>query len=110
MSQFFEWEETQAAKKIRNLPAYRKWKLAVLARDGRACQGCGSHSTSSNPLHVHHLQSFASILAEHRPINVDEAESYAALWDINNGITLCGECHRKTHTLGVEPSELVKAS
>lgn len=97
-----EWEEAQAANVIRSLSAYRKWRQAVLARDGRACQDCRAHSTFDNPLHVHHLQSFASILAEHRPIKVDEAERYAALWDTDNGITLCADCHRKAHASQAE--------
>jgi len=92
-----EWEETQAAKVIRSLPAYRKWRLAVLARDGRACQNCGTHSTFDNPLHVHHLRSFASILADYRPVSVEQADNYSALWDTDNGVTLCGDCHRDAH-------------
>lgn len=96
-SQRLQWEEAEAAKVIRSLPAYRKWRLAVLRRDGRACQECGAHSTTENPLHVHHLQSFAAILAEYRPINVDDAQRYAALWDSDNGVTLCAVCHRQAH-------------
>lgn len=92
-----EWEETEAAKVIRSLPAYRRWRLAVLRRDKRACRECGSHSTSANPLHVHHLRSFAEVLAEYRPISVDDANDYAALWDTDNGITLCADCHREAH-------------
>lgn len=94
-----EWEEVEATKIIRRLPAYRQWRKAVLRRDNRRCQQCGAESTFKNPLHVHHLLSFASILAECRPIRVDEAERYTALWDTDNGITLCAGCHRKAHTI-----------
>ena len=92
-----EWEETEAAKVIRSLPAYRKWRQAVLKRDGRACQECGAHSTCDNPLHVHHLLAFSEILTMYRPVTAEDAERYAALWDVGNGVTLCGECHREAH-------------
>lgn len=92
-----EWEEARAAEAIRSLPAYRRWREAVLERDGRVCQQCGIDYSRSNPLHAHHLLSFAEILANYRPINVDEAEAYALLWDVDNGVTLCGECHRAAH-------------
>jgi 5-methylcytosine-specific restriction endonuclease McrA len=75
----------------------------VLGRDGRACQDCGAHSTFENPLHVHHLLPFAEILAEHRPISVEQAESYSALWDVDNGVTLCSECHRTAHATDSRP-------
>jgi DNA-binding CsgD family transcriptional regulator len=100
------WEEAEAAKVIRGLPAYRTWRLAVLGRDGRACQDCGAHSTIENPLHVHHLQAFAEILAEYRPISAEQAESYDALWDLDNGITLCADCHRSAHAKEHSPGPI----
>jgi DNA invertase Pin-like site-specific DNA recombinase len=92
-----EWEETEAAKVIRNLPAYRKWRQTVLARDGRACQDCGAHSTFNNPLHVPHLRPYIEILTDYQPISVEQAEEYAALWDVDNGLTLCEGCHWDAH-------------
>ncbi len=93
-SRVLEWEETRAAYAIRRLPVYRRWREAVLKRDGHACRHCGS----ADFLHVHHLLPFVDLLAEHRPINVDDAERYSALWDVDNGVTLCGDCHRTAHS------------
>jgi hypothetical protein len=92
-----EWDDAEVARVVRSLPAYRRWRLAVLRRDGRACQECGAHSSFENPLHVHHLRSFVEILAEYRPISVEQAEGYDALWDVDNGVTLCADCHREAH-------------
>jgi 5-methylcytosine-specific restriction endonuclease McrA len=59
----------------------RTWRQKVLERDGHACQTCGSRSD----LHAHHLQ---------------EYEGTPNLrWEVSNGTTLCGECHRLTHRL-----------
>lgn len=92
-----KWEDSEAARVIRRLPAYRQWRANILQRDGRVCTECGAHSTRDNRLHVHHIFSFSQILAEHRPITVEDAESYALLWDTDNGITLCDHCHRRAH-------------
>jgi hypothetical protein len=43
-----------------------------------------------------YLRSSAEIPAEYRPISVD-ANNYAALWDTDNGIALCANCHREAH-------------
>jgi DNA-binding CsgD family transcriptional regulator len=93
----FEWNDTEAARVIRGLPAYRRWRVAVLRREGRACQECGARSSFANPPHVHHLRSFAEILAEYLPISVEQTEGYDALRDVDNGVTLCARCHRSAH-------------
>lgn len=66
-------------RKIRNSPAYRKFKKSVLKRDGKTCQYC----TSQTKLHVHHIKPFAKFPK--------------LRFDINNGITLCQKCHIKLH-------------
>ena len=59
---------------------YRKWRENVLKRDNYTCQKCGIFNKNLN---VHHLKSFAKF-KELR-------------YEINNGITLCIDCHRKIH-------------
>ena len=55
------------------------WRGAVFGRDGYTCQKCGNKSK----LHPHHIKNFAQ---------------YPELrFAINNGITLCRECHIKFH-------------
>lgn len=62
----------------------RLWRKAVLARDGYACQDCGS----DQGLEAHHIKPWAD---------------YPGLrFDLDNGIALCTECHKATHRTGGE--------
>lgn len=58
---------------------YRKWRKDVFERDGYKCQRCGSENCY---LTAHHIKSFA-----HYP---------ELRYDLNNGQTLCEDCHKDT--------------
>lgn len=60
---------------------YRKWRTAVLDRDGRMCRAdnCGAKTK----LHAHHI--------------VRWVDSVELRLDVDNGVTLCASCHRKQH-------------
>lgn len=61
----------------RNTPEHRQWRRDVLQRDGGTCRVCEEHGNS----HVHHI----------KPL-----EKYPDLaTEIDNGITLCGNCHTR---------------
>jgi hypothetical protein len=61
-------------------------------------------STQMNPkcsvmgcfLEAHHLEQFKIILMLYGIKNLKEARECSKLWDIDNGQTLCIECHNKT--------------
>ena len=57
----------------------RRWRIAVFARDGYACQTCGAKGR----IHAHHVQPFATVPA--------------LRFDVANGQTLCESCHGKVH-------------
>ena len=58
---------------------YREWRQAVLGRDNKKCIKCGSKSK----LEAHHIKEFCK---------------YKELrFAVDNGITLCNECHKKLH-------------
>lgn len=60
-------------------PFIKLWRIGVYKRDYYTCQMCGKHG---GKLHAHHIKSWKDF-PELR-------------FDLDNGITLCAECHRKT--------------
>lgn len=73
-------EENQ---KIRNGKEIRSWRKSVFERDGFTCQKCGKKRTEDNRIRLdaHHIKPFAKFPD--------------LRFDVNNGLTLCGECHGK---------------
>jgi hypothetical protein len=74
--------------KIRGLAEYRDWRTAVFERDNYTCQECGARSGKGKKvfLNADHIKRFSE---------------YPELrFNINNGRTLCVDCHRKTPTYG----------
>lgn len=63
-------------------PRYKAWRLAVFKRDGFRCQSCGFTGDKYNPLQAHHL---------HSQYNFPKLKFL-----VENGMTLCLKCHRKT--------------
>jgi len=92
---------------IRTSGAYYKWVCTVLRRDNYICQECGSDSSR---LEVHHTITFAELfrefLNEHNQFSPFEDEEsllelssdWRPFWDLENGITLCKECHSEKGT------------
>lgn len=65
---------------IRSSVDYKNWRRAVYERDDYTCQKCGKRKE----LEAHHLKPFAL---------------YPWLvFDVDNGQTLCRDCHKKTDT------------
>jgi hypothetical protein len=84
---------TQLNRVIRDRFEYHSWVSAVMTRDNWTCQTCGKRG---GKLHAHHKKGFALIIKENNIKTIEEAINCAELWDINNGITLCVECHKET--------------
>jgi len=95
-------------KLIREIKNYVYWKEACLERDNYTCKNCGN--TIFEELEVHHcnrqfsdiLESFLREYDQFSPIEDKEtlirlATKYKPFWDINNGITLCKDCHNEEH-------------
>ncbi|MDA2921699.1 HNH endonuclease [Patescibacteria group bacterium AH-259-L07] len=73
---------------------YRQWRLNVLIRDNFTFQECEQKETN---LIAHHIKSFDQIIEEYDIKTLDESLECEELWDINNGITFCKNCHKKVH-------------
>jgi len=73
---------TPANKIIRKSAKYDLWRMSVFIKDDRACVWCGSRKD----IEADHIQPFALF-----PV---------LRFAIDNGRTLCHDCHRKTVTYG----------
>lgn len=71
---------TNERHRIRESALYKKWRVQVFERDKYICQSCGK---IGGKLNAHHIKPF-SVYPELR-------------LDIDNGITLCKECHIELH-------------
>ena len=72
------WEKTD--KDIRKSKAYSDWRKSVFERDDFTCAICGHRG---GELNAHHIKPFAKYPEDR--------------FDVDNGITLCKECHKQVH-------------
>ena len=71
---------TPEYEKARKRKEMRLWRESVFTRDNWTCQKCGK---KGGELNAHHLRPFA----KYKELRTS----------IENGITLCRECHKKIH-------------
>ena len=94
-----EGRKTPFYKLLKVSQEYSQWRKKVFERDGWKCQRCNN----SGILNVHHKTPFAILYKQIFDKNktIEElfiiAKGFNKLWDINNGITLCVNCHKKEH-------------
>jgi 5-methylcytosine-specific restriction endonuclease McrA len=66
--------------KIRMGIEFRLWRESVFARDNYTCQKCSQKGGKLNPHHIFNFSTYLDLR-----------------FAIDNGITLCKECHREFH-------------
>lgn len=98
MENHWNWQggKTTICLQIRGHFKYRQWRSDVFERDEFVCQKCGAKSGQGKAvfLEAHHLKSFNDILKEYKIKVLEDALNCEELWNINNGLTLCKNCHR----------------
>lgn len=90
---------------LRKIPEYKKWSRDVLEKDIFTCQKCDN---VGGRLVAHHKKSFMSIIRKNNICNLQDALNCKELWSIDNGQTLCVDCHKLTNNYGSK-GHLVKA-
>lgn len=79
---FWKGGKTKESDLIKRGSEYKSWRLKVFIRDNFICQNCGKQKN----LEAHHIK---------------EQSFYPELiFDVDNGITLCHECHKLTDNYG----------
>jgi hypothetical protein len=84
---------TKFATMLRNIKQYQEWRSDIFERDNWTCQTCQKRGCY---LEVHHLKELVKILRENNIKTFDEARKCQELWNRNNGVTLCRDCHNLT--------------
>jgi hypothetical protein len=78
---------------IRAMSEYKKWRSEVFTRDNWTCRTCGKNE---GYVTVHHIKSVRQIIIDNDLKNIINARNCKELWNTDNGITLCEECHSHT--------------
>lgn len=89
-----EFYKASLRQKIENTYQYRQWRSDVFTRDKFTCQEC---MIRGGTLNCHHIEKFSDIINKYNILTVEDAFEYSELWNINNGITLCQQCHEEIH-------------
>ncbi len=101
-----QWKNgiTPLCQKIKDLSEYKEWRRKVFQQDNYICQEC---FRGGRKIHAHHHKKLFSIIfqeflqqySQFSPIEDKETLlrltiTYQPFWDINNGQTLCEDCHK----------------
>ena len=100
---FWKGGKTKLSLQIRNSAEYSFWRKQIFERDNYTCQICGRKNKKGDKVIIEadHIYPFSKILDDFDITSIEEAISCEKLWDINNGRTLCVDCHKKTDTWGM---------
>ena len=79
---------------IRHCFEYRQWVSDIFKRDNFICQKCFKRG---GKLNAHHKKYFSVIIQEYKIKSLEDALQCEELWNLNNGETLCFECHKNFH-------------
>lgn len=98
-NRFWKGGKSPLIKCIKQSFEYKEWRTKIFRRDNWTCQECGKKGGLLDP---HHIIPLSVIIEKFNIRTLEESKVCELLWDINNGITLCRKCHKKTDTYGVK--------
>ena len=84
--------KTSLQRIVRGCFKYRQWRSDVFTRDDFTCQECGVRGAY---LEAHHIKTFSKIIKDNKIKTIEQALCCEELWNINNGTTLCKDCHKQ---------------
>ena len=84
---------TEFYEHIRRIGKYIQWRSDIKERDKWTCQTCYKRGCY---LEVHHIKSFYQIILDNKIKTINQAIKCEELWNIDNGVTLCQDCHSLT--------------
>jgi len=91
-SNFWKGGVSKLSDRIRRHTKYKRWRDSVFGRDNYTCQKCGKRG---GYLEAHHIKPFFQMLEENNIKTLDDALTCGELWNVDNGITLCLDCHHR---------------
>lgn len=78
--------------RLRRCVKMKDWRMSIFERDNWTCNKCGVRGGN---LQAHHIKQFSEIIKENNIFSFESGLLCQHLWDINNGLTLCIDCHKK---------------
>ena len=88
------WKGNQKInRKIRDCWKYQQWRSDIFKRDNWTCQTCQKRGCY---LEAHHIKEMSKIIEENKIKTLKQALNCDELWNLDNGVTLCRECHDLT--------------
>lgn len=84
---------------LRNCAKYHEWRKQIFERDNYICIKC---KQKGGELQADHMKPFSYLLRENNIKTKQQAFACESLWDINNGRTLCLNCHKQTESYAVK--------
>jgi len=80
-------------KQVRDLYEHHQWYKKILKRDNDTCQEC----TSTENVQVHHIIELSKLIKDNKIETIEEALKCEALFNEDNGVALCIQCHAEKH-------------
>jgi len=86
---------TEPYERVRKNLKYRIWRKSILERDNYTCQICGD----TDNVNVHHKIHLRTLTIKNKEKLENNDFDIPEIWDTENGITYCKECHRDQHRI-----------